>query len=337
MQKLKLLFFIILSLLFIAAVAAGEDRCKCSHDHDGEKKSGARKYKLAAIPSVLVAGIIGVLFPLLGSVFPPLRPETSFFFVTRAFAAGVILSTGFLHVLPEAFGKLRSPCLSDHPWKFPFTGFIAMVAAILTLSIDSFATSYFQRSHSKNQKISDGEELGIHGHSHGGLTAVESKTQLLRSRVIAQVLELGIIVHSVVIGIALGASQDPDNVRALFTALMFHQCFEGLGLGGCITQGKFNCMTITIMTLFFSVTTPVGIGVGMEISSRYDESSSTALIVQGVLNAASSGILIYMSLVDLLAPDFMHPKLQSNSGLQIMAHISLLLGSGLMSLLAYWA
>ncbi|XP_010557015.1 PREDICTED: zinc transporter 5-like [Tarenaya hassleriana] len=357
MRKTKLLFlffFLSLSLLFVAA--AGENRCECSHEHDGENKSSAQKYKIAAIPSVLVAGIIGVLFPLLGNVFPSLRPETTFFFVTRAFAAGVILSTGFLHVLPEAFKMLTSPCLSEHPWEFPFTGFIAMMAAILTLSVDAFATSYFQKSHFKNQRIgSEGEgkegggELGLHvhahAHSHGGLTAAESgggsagesMTQLLRNRVIAQVLELGIIVHSVVIGISLGASQDPDTAKTLFAALMFHQCFEGLGLGGCITQGKFKWMTITIMAMFFSVTTPIGIAVGMGISSSYDESSPTALIVQGVLNAASSGILIYMSLVDLLAADFMHPKMQSNSGLQIMAHISLLLGAGVMSLLAKWA
>lgn len=91
------------------------------------------------------------------------------------------------------------------------------------------------------------------------------------------------------------------------------------------------------MSIFFSVTTPIGIAVGMGIASSYNESSQTALIVQGVLNAASAGILIYMSLVDFLAADFMHPKMQSNTGLRIMAHISLLIGAGIMSLLAKWA
>ena len=91
------------------------------------------------------------------------------------------------------------------------------------------------------------------------------------------------------------------------------------------------------MSIFFSVTTPIGIAVGMGIASSYNESSQTALIVQGVHNAASAGILIYMSLVDFLAADFMHPKMQSNTGLRIMAHISLLIGAGIMSLLAKWA
>ncbi|CDY19126.1 BnaA04g18660D [Brassica napus] len=371
MKNVKLLLFFISISLLLIAVAEAQDgheghshsrnpKCECSHDHDQENKAGAQKYKIAAVPSVLIAGVIGVLFPLLGKVFPSLRPETPFFFVTKAFAAGVILSTGFMHVLPEAYEMLNSPCLTSEAWDFPFTGFIAMVAAILTLSVDTFATSSFNKSHCNASKtIPDGES--------GELVVDSAKVQMLRTRVIAQVcclhnfsyvlsekksssvkvyvasetdilvLELGIIVHSVVIGISLGASQSPEAAKALFIALMFHQCFEGLGLGGCIAQGKFKCLSVTIMSTFFAITTPLGIVVGMEIANTYDESSPTALIVQGVLNAASAGILIYMSLVDLLAADFMHPKMQSNTGLQIMAHIALLLGAGLMSILAKWA
>jgi zinc transporter 1/2/3 len=52
------------------------------------------------------------------------------------------------------------------------------------------------------------------------------------------VLELGIVVHSVIIGISLGASHDPDTIKPLVVALSFHQMFEGMGLGGCIVQVK---------------------------------------------------------------------------------------------------
>ncbi|CAI0474210.1 unnamed protein product [Linum tenue] len=62
------------------------------------------------------------------------------------------------------------------------------------------------------------------------------------------------------------------------------------------------------MALFFSFTTPLGIAIGMGISKVYKDNSPTALIVEGVLNSASSGILIYVALVDLLAADFMSPK-----------------------------
>lgn len=44
-----------------------------------------------------------------------------------------------------------------------------------------------------------------------------------------------------------------------------------------------------------------------------------------------------MALVDLLAADFMNPRVQTNASLQIGVNVSLLLGAGLMSLLAKWA
>lgn len=51
-----------------------------------------------------------------------------------------------------------------------------------------------------------------------------------------QVLELGIVVHSVVIGLSMGASNNTCSIKGLVAAMCFHQMFEGMGLGGCILQ-----------------------------------------------------------------------------------------------------
>ncbi|KAJ9185200.1 hypothetical protein P3X46_004858 [Hevea brasiliensis] len=110
-----------------------------------------------------------------------------------------------------------------------------------------------------------------------------------------------------------------------------------MGLGGCIAQAKFKGRVVASMSLFFSLTTPVGIAIGIGISNVYNENSPTALIVEGIFNSASAGILIYMALVDLLAADFMNPKVQGNGKLQLGVNLFLLLGAGLMSLLAKWA
>lgn len=90
------------------------------------------------------------------------------------------------------------------------------------------------------------------------------------------------------------------------------------------------------MVLFYSLTTPAGIAVGMGISKMYNVNSPTALIVQGLLLSASAGILIYMALVDLLAADFMSRKMLSNFRLQLGASFTLLLGACCMSVLAKW-
>lgn len=44
------------------------------------------------------------------------------------------------------------------------------------------------------------------------------------------------MVHSVIIGVSLGASESPKTIKPLVAALTFHQFFEGMGLGGCICQ-----------------------------------------------------------------------------------------------------
>jgi zinc transporter 1/2/3 len=54
--------------------------------------------------------------------------------------------------------------------------------------------------------------------------------------IVNQVLELGIVSHSVIIGLSLGVSQSPCTIRPLVAALSFHQFFEGFALGGCISE-----------------------------------------------------------------------------------------------------
>ncbi|KAG9439039.1 hypothetical protein H6P81_019204 [Aristolochia fimbriata] len=340
------------SSLLLSVSAEGE----CESEEADRNKPAALRLKLAAIASILVAGAIGVCLPLLGRVIPALRPEKDVFFIIKAFAAGVILATALVHILPDAFESLGSPCLKENPWgKFPFGGFVAMLSAIGTLMVDSFATGYFNRTHfnKSNPETQEDEEHaghvhmhthGAHGHAHGPVLPTSSDDpastgwkELIRHRVISQVLELGIVVHSVIIGISLGASQSPSTIRPLVAALSFHQFFEGMGLGGCIVQAKFKTRAVTIMVLFFSLTTPLGIAVGIGISSVYNENSPTALIVEGMFDSAAAGILIYLSLVDLLAADYMSPRLQTNKKLQLWVNVSLLLGAGCMSLLAKWA
>ncbi|KAK3032513.1 hypothetical protein RJ639_036180 [Escallonia herrerae] len=351
-----LIFLALLVLTVIPTKAVGD--CTCEDEAEDRDKSQALKYKLVAIAAILVAGAAGVCLPVLGKTIPALRPEKDVFFVIKAFAAGVILATGFIHVLPDAFDNLTCPCLGENPWgKFPFAGFVAMLSSIGTLMVDTFATSYYVKSHFNNKRTPSAvrgneDEIGVeyggrvhvhthatHGHSHGSSLgeADSSSSQLVRHRVISQVLELGIIVHSVIIGISLGASESPKTIRPLVAALTFHQFFEGMGLGGCISQAQFKSRAVTVMAVFFSLTTPVGIVIGIGVASIYKDNSTNAMIVEGIFNAASAGILIYMALVDLLAADFMNPRMQGNGKLQLLANLSLLFGAGCMAVLAKWA
>ncbi|XP_010922621.1 zinc transporter 8-like [Elaeis guineensis] len=350
MTKTGALHLLLLTLLVLPVVARGAD-CEFSASEEDRDKAAARPLKIGAIFAILVSSATGVIIPILGKWVPSLSAEKDTFFVIKAFAAGVILATAFIHILPESFERLTSPCLDEHPWQeFPFAGFIAMVSAIATLMVDTVATSYFGRSSIRKAErpgMGDAEQGGaphvhvhaMHGHGHGPVALVVDggRDEISRHRVISQVLELGIVVHSVIIGVTLGTSESPSSIRSLLVALCFHQFFEGIGLGGCVVQANFRVRSMVTMMLFFALTTPLGIAVGIGISSTYNENSPTALTVEGVLDSAAAGILVYMSLVDLLAEDFKNPRVQSNWRLQLVLSASLLVGAGLMSLLAKWA
>ncbi|KAI3988557.1 hypothetical protein MKX01_011454 [Papaver californicum] len=356
-----LLILLVVLVQFLHYPVSVSAECTCEpEDEEGVNTTKALVLKIISIAVILTASAIGVCLPILGRWIPALHPDSNIFFVVKSFAAGVILATGFIHILPDAFDDLTSPCLKENPWgNFPFTGFVAMMSAILTLMADSLATGYYKRSELKKKlshnrdetkvgvtagdvEMEAGCKLEVHtdakrGHAHGSSSLSSSADRLLRHKVISQVLELGILVHSVIIGVAVGVSQSPSTIRPLIGALTFHQFFEGIGLGGCITQAKFNTKYVVWMCTFFALTTPGGIAIGIGITNVYNETSPTALIVQGVMNAAAAGILIYMSLVDLLAAIFMDPELQENLRLQISSYVALLLGAGAMSLIAKWA
>ncbi|RCV41559.1 hypothetical protein SETIT_9G146200v2 [Setaria italica] len=318
--------------------------------------------KLIAIPAILVASMAGVCLPLVSRSVPALRPDGNLFVVVKAFASGVILGTGYMHVLPDSFNDLTSPCLPPRPWaEFPFTAFVAMLAAVFTLMVDSLMLSFHTRGKGKASAAVAHHGHGSpppqgHCHVHGHLdmssesaspeSAVDEvedddveagRTRLLRNRVIVQVLEMGIVVHSVVIGLGMGASQNVCTIRPLVAALCFHQLFEGMGLGGCILQAEYGARMRSVLVFFFSTTTPFGIALGLALTRVYSDSSPTALIVVGLLNAASAGLLHYMALVDLLAADFMGPKLQGSVRLQLVSFFAVLLGAGGMSVMAKWA
>ncbi|XP_047332532.1 zinc transporter 8-like [Impatiens glandulifera] len=353
----------ILLFLLLPVLIAGD--CTCDTQISAGNTTKSLKYKLIAIAAILTAGAFGVSIPILGRKFDALRPENDIFFMVKAFAAGVILATAFIHILPDAVDSLTSPCLNETPWKnFPFAGFVAMMGSIGTLMVDSLATGFYKRWHFKKggvrRQIADEESVAAaattgnhhdghvhvhthasHGHAHGPYAAHSDQqgmanSDLIRHRIVSQVLEVGIVVHSVIIGISLGTSQSPTVIKPLLAALTFHQFFEGMGLGACISQAQFKSCSMATMAVFFSLTTPIGIMIGIGVSGVYNEGSSTALIVQGIFDSASSGILIYMALVDLLAADFMNPRVQNNGRLQLGTNISLLIGAGCMAVLAKW-
>lgn len=151
------------------------------------------------------------------------------------------------------------------------------------------------------------ESLKPNDHSHGhpgpGQPAPhDPQRQMLQ----CLLLEAGILFHSVFIGMAISVATGPPFVVFLI-AISFHQSFEGLALGSRIAAIQFTKGSLRpwLMVLAFGATTPIGQAIGLVVHEMYDPQSMAGLLMVGFMNAISAGLLVYASLVQLLAPDFL--------------------------------
>lgn len=122
-------------------------------------------------------------------------------------------------------------------------------------------------------------------------------------------LEAGILFHSVFIGMAVSVATGTSFV-ILLVAISFHQTFEGFALGSRIASlipDLFPPTSIKpwLMALAYGTTTPIGQALGLILHNMYDPASTTGLLMVGITNAISSGLLLFAGLVELLAEDFL--------------------------------
>ncbi|KAL2162224.1 hypothetical protein VTH06DRAFT_7137 [Thermothelomyces fergusii] len=118
-------------------------------------------------------------------------------------------------------------------------------------------------------------------------------------------LEGGILFHSVFVGMTVSITI--DGFVVLLVAILFHQMFEGLGLGSRIAAVPYPRGSVRpwLLVVAFGTTAPIGQAIGLAVRDSYDPNSAFGLIIVGVFNAISSGLLLYAALVDLLAEDFL--------------------------------
>ncbi|XP_044961885.1 zinc transporter 10-like isoform X2 [Hordeum vulgare subsp. vulgare] len=333
---------------FAASVSAAScDYGEAGVGDDCRDEAAALRLKVVAVAAILVAGAAGVAIPLVGRRWRggvAAGGGRSTFVLAKAFAAGVILATGLVHMMHDAEEKFQDPCLQDSLWRrFPFAGSIAMLASLVTLVVDFLGTQFYEHkqreaaaaaaatsAHDETAAalLEDGRNAGSekregpmhdghgHGHGHGHGNEAEAGPSQARQVVV---------------------SQSPCTIKPLVAALSFHQFFEGFALGDCISQARLKDLSTLLMALFFAITTPTGIAVGAAMASFYDPYSPRALVVEGVLDSMSAGILIYMALVDLIAADFLGQRMSSSPArLQAGAYVALFLGAIAMASLAIW-
>jgi zinc transporter 1/2/3 len=190
----------------------------------------------------------------------------------------------------------------------------------------------------KNDANESAIEDDIEGAQHNHVLSPEQ----IHKKAIMQcfLLEMGILFHSIFIGMSLAVAVGNDFI-VLLIAIVFHQTFEGLALGVRIADIKWKPRALQpwLMAVAYGCTTPLGMAIGIATHTLYSPNSEIGLLVVGIMNAVSAGFLVFASLVELMSEDFLSDQSwQILRGKKRVAACLLVFGGAfLMSLVGAWA
>lgn len=144
----------------------------------------------------------------------------------------------------------------------------------------------------------------------------------------AIVLLVALGFHAFVAGMSLGGQKEVKDVVDILGPIVAHKTLAAVALGSSIVKANApNHVFYTLITLF-SLTTPIGVVVGLVIA-HYSDNQVWAAACQSL----AAGTFIYVAVYEIM-PDSLTVK----NGLirLIIQFICLILGFGLMAMLGVW-
>ncbi|KAJ4420067.1 low-affinity Zn(2+) transporter zrt2 [Gnomoniopsis sp. IMI 355080] len=351
--------------------------CDTGNEYDG--RLGLR---ISSIFVIMAGSCLGAVAPIILARSSRMKVPKTAFFIAKYFGSGVIIATAFIHLLAPANEALGSPCFPEDSViaSYSWPEGIALMTVFTMFFIELLASRFewnIGHDHSHGHDPS-AEVLASSSHKHvdeENASATETAMTAMRSpnsngfsqdisyppggedhlghkrehqdpdSFAAQmtalfILEFGVIFHSVFIGLTLAVAGEEFTV--LYIVLVFHQTFEGLGLGTRLAVASWprgKEYLPYVLGFAYGLSTPIAIAAGLGVRTTLEPGSLTTLTVNGIFDSVSAGILIYTGLVELMAHEFMFnvEMRKSSIGMTLSAFGCMVLGAGLMALLGKWA
>ncbi|OUM61914.1 hypothetical protein PIROE2DRAFT_44839, partial [Piromyces sp. E2] len=239
---------------------------------------------------------------------PFFKEDTILFGSVKLFGTGVILGVAFIHMLSPASELLTSKyTYSLFNEKYTsFAGAFAIIGILITHFVQVYASHFLEGSHKHDHiHVHSSSECGSSSskslkHEKSDIIKLEEGDISTEKQLVCYLLEIGISLHSVLIGIAFGLEK--HGLIVLMIALMFHQFFEGVSLSSVFIEAHFkHIRSVIFMIVLYSFTLPIGGIIGLVLRSVIEETSKGYVTLQGIIDSVAAGILIYDVLVNILS------------------------------------
>lgn len=259
--------------------------------------------KLLLLLAILAAGWLGGLPPL----FAGLRGG-KFQSAGNAFAAGIFVGVGLIHLLAEAH-----QAWTDLGWNYPVAYLLAAVAFAGVLLFEHVLLP---------------EPAHAMVHDHTGASLVEREMKAVSRSVYPYFLVVALSIHSAVAGVALGSQDEFPRILTLFIAIVAHKSTAGFALGVSLARGGVPKGRAHGLVAVFALMTPLGIAAGMAVSGLLE--SRIEQYFDAMLLALAAGTFIYIASLDIIQDEFMRP------GSRFVKWLWTVLGLVAMAVLAAW-
>ncbi|ODN90827.1 hypothetical protein L198_06144 [Cryptococcus wingfieldii CBS 7118] len=301
---------------------------------------------IASVFVLLVASALGVFSPVvLGDRGNKNGWFGTTFFTLKYFGTGIIISLAFCHLLHEAIVAFFNPCIGELSYP-PTAPSIVMASMFVIWLVDFFGSRWIAMKDAETARntprhadpLSQSETPVM-----ADMACCSTKVQAVesfdgasrRAHWDVNLLEGGIVFHSIMIGVSLGAQT--KGFKPTFAALVFHQLFEGLGLGSRIGMliwppGIASILKKYSLCLAYTLVTP-----GIGVHQSFNENGRSELLAIGILNSISAGILLYGGLCQLLYAEWVVGEMRGASGRKIgLALGALVAGMIAMGVIGKW-
>nr|KAJ3418275.1 hypothetical protein HK105_000108 [Polyrhizophydium stewartii] len=170
-------------------------------------------------------------------------------------------------------------------------------------------------------------------HAEAVVSAATPASDLMQ-RLATVMLLAGIVAHSLLVGISLGAADSQLDARV--AGMSLHQFLEAAALVAIFHETKFVYPNTAMMLAAIYVgAMPLGILIGSVMQQALASDPTQTLLVQSTLDLVASGILLYDALVHIVASHFSTPAFTAATPEGQIAQIAVMwCGAAVIALLA---